>query len=164
MRLALLSVVTVGIVIGLWLPVDKAAPVATAATPVAAATARARDRPVETVLERSPAGHFYAIADVNDEPIRFLVDTGATTVALTMDDARRANIPFDPAKFDEVGRGAGGMVRGQRVTLPDVALDGKRATGVRAVVLEGAEISLLGQNFLSHVGTVEIKGDTMRLR
>lgn len=156
MKIALLLFVVVGIGVGVSIPVTRPRPAAPAAV--------AADRPVETVLERSGGGHFYAAVDVNDEPIRFLVDTGASMVALTMEDARRAHVAFDPAQFEVVGKGASGDVRGQEVRIASLVLDGKRATDIRGVVLENSEMSLLGQSFLRHVETVEIKGDEMRLR
>lgn len=160
MKIVLAIVVVTGIAIGLAVPVPKgSAPAAVAAT-----AAPPEDKPVDTVLERTGRGHFLAVADVNGEPIRFVVDTGADTVALTMEDARRAHIAFDPNEFEVVGRGAGGDVRGQEVRIDKIVLDGKRATDVSGVVLEGADVSLLGHSYLRHVGDVQIKGDQMILR
>lgn len=156
MKIALLSFVVTGIGIGLSIPVTRPAPAAPAAA--------AAERPTETVLDRSGGGHFYAAVDVNGEPIRFIVDTGASSVALTVTDARRAHVAFDPARFEVVGKGASGDVRGQTVRIASIVLDGKRATDISGVVLENSEMSLLGQSYLRHVDTVEIKGDQMRLR
>ncbi|MGN6819903.1 MAG: retropepsin-like aspartic protease family protein, partial [Sphingomonas sp.] len=111
MKYALLAVTVVGIAIGLALPGAKHAPVA--AVPAAAAPIAApppADQPRETVLDREDNGHFFTVADVNGEPIKFVVDTGATEVALTQDDARRAGIKFDPGQFDVVGTGASGDI------------------------------------------------------
>ncbi len=116
------------------------------------------------MIERSSSGHFFAVADVNGEPIRLVVDTGADTVALTQDDAKRAHVAFDPALFEVVGSGASGDVRGQEVTIDSIVLDGKRAAAVRGVVLEGLSMSLLGQSYLAKLDSVHISHDTMRLR
>src|SRR5687768_6327358 len=78
-----------------------------------------------TELERSPSGHFYTHAKVNGELVRFLVDTGATGVALTVEDAKRVGIKVDPSSFEVVGEGASGLVRGQLVTLDSVEVEGK---------------------------------------
>ena len=118
----------------------------------------------ETVLQREPNGHFYADADVNYGRVRFLIDTGASTIALTQDDARRANVSFDPGRFEPVGSGASGPVYGQVVAIDSVAIDGKRATGLTGVVLRDADTSLLGQSFLRHMQSVQIEGDRMVLR
>lgn len=164
MKYALLVVTLIGIVIGLTLPGAKRAPVV--APPVAAELAAAppTDQPRPTVLDRADNGHFFTVADVNGEPIKFVVDTGATEVALTQDDARRAGIKFDPGQFDVVGTGASGAVRGQEVELEDVVLDGKRVSGIHAVVLDGLTISLLGQNYLRRLDSVAISGDKMTLK
>jgi len=160
MKYALLVVTVIGIVIGLALPGAKRAPVA-AAPPAAAAPV---DQPQPTVLDRADNGHFFTVADVNGEPIKFVVDTGATEVALTQDDARRAGVQFDPGQFDVVGTGASGAIRGQEVELEDVVLDGKRVSGIHAVVLDGLTISLLGQNYLRRLDSVAISGDKMTLK
>ena len=165
MKLALGSVIIVGIGIGLALPAAKRppAPAAAAVASAAAATEVPRDVPVPTRIERSNSGHFLAVADVNHEPVRFVVDTGADTVALTMEDARRARVEFDSSRFVIVGKGAAGTVRGQEVRIADIVLDGKRVSDVRGVVLEGSEVSLLGQTFLRHIDTVKISADVMTL-
>lgn len=167
MKVLLIVTIALGAGIGLSLPTGRppaAAPVplVPAARPVPATPPV--DQPVATVLERRDSGHFLTFADVNGEPVRFVVDTGADTVALTQDDARRAHVMFDPAQFEVIGRGASGDVRGQVVTLADVSLDGKHASAITGVVLENSPVSLLGQTYLRHVANVQISGDTMTLR
>jgi aspartyl protease family protein len=120
--------------------------------------------PIETRVRRSPNGHFYVTALVNGQPVRFLVDTGATTVALTTEDARRAGIAFDPGRFDVIGQGASGPVRGQEMHFSSVELDGKERLHVSGVVIEGGNTSLLGQSYLSRLGNVQMRGDEMLLR
>jgi aspartyl protease family protein len=120
--------------------------------------------PVETRVRRSPNGHFFVTALVNGQPVRFLVDTGATTVALTVEDARRAGVAFDPASFEVIGEGASGPVRGQEMHLSSVELDGKERLHVGGVVIEGGTTSLLGQSYLSRLSNVQMRGDEMILR
>ncbi len=112
-------------------------------------------------LDRAPDGHFYADAQVNGTTVHFMVDTGATGVALSADDARRVGLPFLSNEFSAVGRGASGEVRGKIVTLDRVTLGGKSVEGVGGAILEGSEMSLLGQSFLSQMGRIEISGDQM---
>ena len=117
------------------------------------------------MLEREGNGHFYAHAKVNDqELVHFVVDTGATVVALTVDDARRLGISVDPSEFTVIGEGASGLVRGKDVMLNSVEVDGKRVEDVRGVILEGSRLSLLGQAYLSRMGEVEMSGDYMVLK
>ncbi|MEO7240742.1 MAG: TIGR02281 family clan AA aspartic protease [Sphingomicrobium sp.] len=116
-------------------------------------------------LERSDDGHFYADAEVNGTPVHFLIDTGATGIALARDDAERAAVPLNSGDSQTiVGRGAAGDVMGQNVTLDRVALGGKEVREASAVMVDGGDQSLLGQSFLSEFGSVEIHGDTMVLR
>jgi aspartyl protease family protein len=117
-----------------------------------------------TELERSPSGHFYTHAKVNGELVRFLVDTGATGVALTVEDAERVGIKVDPRNFEIVGEGASGPVRGQLVTLGSVEVEGKLVNDVSGAVLENSSLSLLGQSYLTRMGEVQMTGDYMLLK
>ena len=117
-----------------------------------------------TTLDRGPDGHFYADAQVNGVTVHFLVDTGASGVALSAADARRVGLPFFPTEFTAVGRGASGEVRGKLVTLDRVSLGGKSVDNVGGAILEGSEMSLLGQSFLSRMGTIEMTPDRMVIR
>lgn len=167
MKIAFALMIVAGTAVGLMLPGTKqrAAPLATlVVTPQSQASAPVNpDWNRDTELTRETNGHFYATAEVNAQPVRFLVDTGASTIALTQDDARRIGVGFDPTKFEVVGRGAGGPVRGQRVRLNEVRLDGKSGYDLGAVVLEGLPVSLLGQNYLRTVN-VAIDGERMILK
>ena len=131
----------------------------------AAAMARATDPSLETVLQRQRDGHFYVDALVNDKLVHFLVDTGASGIALTQDDARTVGIAVDPAKFEIVGQGASGDVQGQFVNVHHIAIGQKEAWDLPSVVLaDGMDVSLLGQSYLSQIGSVAIVGDKMTLR
>ncbi len=117
------------------------------------------------VLPRAPDGHFYADVAVNGTMIRFMVDTGASSVALTQADAQRAGMFFSANDFNERGRGAGGDIALRAVTFDRIAVGNIEARGVRGVVIGGdGDTSLLGQSFLSTLGGVSIEGDTMVLR
>ena len=115
-------------------------------------------------LRREPDGHFYADVEINGTPIRALVDTGASGIALSREDARRAGIGISIGMYEVVGVGASGEVRGERVTLDRVTLGGETAEDMQAIVLDSGDLTLLGQSFLSHFDSVEIQGDKMVLR
>jgi len=152
-----LFVIAVGIALGLAWPSSGNRAAALPASPGTAL-------PRETTLQREGNGHFYTHATVNGELVRFLVDTGATSVALTIADAERLGLAVDPSSFTVVGEGASGPVRGKQIMLDSVDIDGKRVTDVRAVILQGSRLSLLGQSYLSRMGEVQMKGDYMVLR
>jgi aspartyl protease family protein len=134
-----------------------------------AATPERRERPAAVVrnpgepvrIERRDDGHFYVHGEVNGQVARFLVDTGASMVALTVEDAERLGVNFSPSDFEVVGTGASGPVRGQRVMLEKVIVEGREVHDVEGAVLEGLGISLLGQSFLSRLGSIEMSGDRM---
>jgi len=116
------------------------------------------------VLQREANGHFFVDAQVNGMPVHFLIDTGASGVALTTADAQRVGLPFSRAEFGAVGQGASGAVNGKFVTLDRVSMKGKTVQNVSGVILDGGDTSLLGQSFLSRMGKIEISGDQMVIR
>jgi aspartyl protease family protein len=117
-----------------------------------------------TVLDRQADGHFYADAEVAGMPVHFLVDTGASVIALTADDAASAGLEWTDDDLRYVGQGASGAIYGVPVTLDDVSLGGFRGEGVEAVIVpRGLTVSLLGQSFLSRVPKLDIAGDKMTL-
>lgn len=122
-----------------------------------------QDQVIETV-QRSGDGHFYVEADVNGTPVRFLVDTGASTVALSEADARKAGIAFDPSTYELLGQGASGLVRGQKVKLDEVKLGQMTQDHVDGAVVEGADVSLLGLPFLKNIDEIVIHPGDMELR
>ena len=115
-------------------------------------------------LQRSSDGHFYADVELNGTTVTMLVDTGASVIALSREDARKAGIATSIGMNDVVGRGADGSVHGEFVTIDRVALGEKSAEQMPAMVLNSGEQSLLGQSFLQKFASVEIRGDTMTLR
>lgn len=169
-RLAL-TIIVIGTVLGALMPRVNQTPAAThennifeVAEPAPTQSMAQASQSGTVTLQRFPDGHFYADASVNGAPVRFLVDTGATGIALSRADAERAAIPLSPGMADVIGKGASGEVRGELVRIDRVELGNETAQSVVAVVLEGGDQSLLGQSFLKRFGSVEIEGDTMTLR
>ena len=160
MSKSVVAFVIFGTVVGLMMPGGRSS---RSEEPEASSTTYSAV-PVETRVRRSPMGHFYVHALVNGQLVRFVVDTGATTVALTPQDAERAGLKVDASSFVPIGMGADGPLRGQMVQLDSVSLDGKQVNHIRAMVIDGADISLLGQNYLSQIHSVQMAGDEMILR
>lgn len=119
---------------------------------------------LEVTLDRSSDKHFYTQAEVNGKSVRFLIDTGASEIALTEEDARKIGITVDPGKYELIGHGASGMVRGQYVDLQQIDVGGIKDKGTKAVVVQGADVSLLGQPFLEKVDEIVIRKDEMILK
>ena len=144
---------------------DAAEDFATGSDGGTAANAAAGWGAQEIVLDRRGDGHFYVEAMVEGTPVQFLVDTGATTIALTGSDAEAIGIDWNLDDVVPVARGAGGMVHGVRVTLNDVRIGDFEARGIDAAVIpEGLPVSLLGQSFLKQVPDLAIQDDQMVLR
>lgn len=119
-------------------------------------------------------GHFSVDALVNgpttngfgkNSHIRFLVDTGASTVSLTLPDAARLGIDQSSLAFTLPFNTANGVVYGAPITLPAVKVGSITIPDVRAVVLnEGLSDSLLGMTFLRRLSSFEISDDRLTLR
>jgi aspartyl protease family protein len=129
---------------------------------VAAATTPSVSGVANQRITRNFDGHFYVTADVNGVPIRFIIDTGASMVALSPEDADRANVSLDGRVG--VARTAGGDVEMTQTRIESITVGGLTARAVRGAVVEQLDQSLLGQSFLSQLQSVEISGDTMTLR
>jgi aspartyl protease family protein len=115
-------------------------------------------------LDRAADGHFYADVQINGNPVHMLIDTGASGIALSRDDAQSAGLATSIGMNDVVGEGADGAVRGEYVKLDRVELGPLSASGLNAVVLNSGQQSLLGQSFLGQFASVRIEGNRMVLR
>ena len=118
----------------------------------------------QIILPRGRDGHYYLTAQVNDTPVRFVVDTGATDIVLTREDAAR--IGLDPDALDYLGRArtANGETQTAFVRLDEVVVGEAVDRDVPAVV-NGGEMSqsLLGMGYLQRWGRIEIAGNELRL-
>lgn len=116
-------------------------------------------------IRRAPDGLFYINARVNGAPVRFLVDTGASTIVLTKADAARAGVLPDSDAFIESAETAGGKTAMARTKLAVLAAAATERRDVDAVIAsEGLAVSLLGQSWLSQLESLQIKGDHMVMR
>jgi aspartyl protease family protein len=137
-------------------------------TPPVAAVAAVEPPPAS--VRKAPDGHFWAEGQVDGagaspSRVKFLVDTGATIVALTEADASRLGL--DPAALDyavEV-RTAAGATRAARVRLKSVSVAGARVDDVEAVVVRGGlSTSLLGMSYLGRLSRFEANQSALILR
>ncbi len=143
-------------------PAETAAslPVAGAALPERQWTARA------AYISREEDGHYWTDADVDGRAVSFLVDTGASVVALTWRDAERLRLKPETLDFAWSIRTANGETKGAAVTLPFVRIGNVRIENVEAMVLpqDALHDSLLGMSFLGALNSYEVRGDTMIIR
>ena len=120
-------------------------------------------RPGFGAVAKGADGHFWADAEVNGKPVRFLVDTGATAVALTPEDAERLGIDTSKLKPGYNVTTVGGSARASAVNLASVSINGARVENVEAMVVsDGLDVSLLGMSYLGRLTRFEATRDTLR--
>ena len=118
----------------------------------------------EVRVRQSPDGHFWVTGELNGEPVRFLVDSGATTTSISRDTAQRAGI--------EASRGFGAMVqtanglvmvdRGRAESL-EVGPIERRNVAVHISDAFG-DLNVIGMNFLSTLSGWSVEGRILILR
>ncbi|GGZ29078.1 hypothetical protein GCM10011273_13790 [Asticcacaulis endophyticus] len=109
-----------------------------------------------TSIPKSQDGHYWAEARVNDASVKFLVDTGATIVALTPSDALRLGVDADELKYDRLVTTAMGKTEAAVVKLRSVHIGQTEVRDVEAIVIrEGLSTSLLGMSYLGRLSGFE---------
>jgi len=114
---------------------------------------------------RAADGHYWAEATIDGRAVRVLVDTGASVVALTREDALRLGMHLSPGDFDQTVQTASGPARATDVTLASVSIAGARVEDVQALVVEqGLSQSLLGMSYLGRLSAFEATPTGLTLR
>lgn len=121
--------------------------------------------PGTVALRASDGCHFRVVAEVNGQRVQFLVDTGASDVALTRSDARRIGIDPDRLTYNLPYHTASGVSFGAAVRFDRIAIGDIIVEDVAGHVAAG-ELgqSLLGMSFLGRLSGFEVRGDEMILR
>lgn len=102
------------------------------------------------VLSASNGGHFFAQGQINGQTAKMMVDTGATAVSLSAQDAQRMNLNYRSGKPIQMST-ANGVVPAWHLKLDSVRIGDVVVHGVDAVVSSGSmPYVLLGNSFLSH--------------
>lgn len=111
-------------------------------------------------------GHFHTEADVNGRPIAFLVDTGATMIALSYEDAERAGIYLNSSDFTHTVTTANGRARVAPVKLDRVSIGDITVRDVQAAVSEPGllKTSLLGMSFLGRLSRFDMRSGLLVLQ
>ncbi|MGB0798461.1 MAG: retropepsin-like aspartic protease family protein [Planktomarina sp.] len=115
-------------------------------------------------VPRSRDGHYYLTVEINGRDVEFLVDTGATDVVLTQEDAAKVGIDVDTLAFLGTAQTANGTVSTARTRLKHVVVGPFQDRYVLASV-NGGEMfnSLLGMSYLSRFTRIEIASDALVL-
>ena len=135
----------------------------------ASQTAKAQTRPHQSAsvvsIPKSRDGHFWTEARVNHGYINFLVDTGASVIALTPSDAEIAGIRLHELNYNGNVNTAGGEVPAAYITLDSVSVGHLALRNIQAVVIkDGLTQSLLGMSYLGELQKVEANPDSLTLR
>ncbi len=126
---------------------------------------REERRAGNAVIRKAPDGHFWTDARVNGRSTRFMVDTGASYVALPYSDARRLDVRPRDEDFTAVVQTANGPTKAAPVMLREIRISGVTLSNVQAVVLQdGLDTPLLGMSFLNRLRSFEARADTLRLK
>ena len=113
-------------------------------------------------LTADARGHFAAAGSLNGYPLTFLIDTGATAIAISATDARRIGLDYKATQAGAVNTAAG-VVPAWRVTFNTVRLGGITLNQVEGLVVEaGLNTPLLGMSFLNRM-EMRRDGQTMTL-
>jgi aspartyl protease family protein len=119
----------------------------------------------DIAIRRSGDGHFRLTAVVDGKSIRFLVDTGASLIALTRHDAQSLGFDTERLTYGLRLSTANGTAWAAGVSLGEVVVGSIRARNVNASVSrDGLPESLLGLTFLNRLSGYEVRGDTMILK
>jgi len=116
------------------------------------------------VLTAGQNSHFFVFGKVNGTSVKFLIDTGASDVVLSPDDARRLGINLDGLQFAHVTETANGLGSSASYTLRSLSIGPITLSNV-GVLINKSEMreSLLGMTFLRDLASVEIRGRQMFL-
>ncbi|MBA2124881.1 TIGR02281 family clan AA aspartic protease [Hyphomicrobium methylovorum] len=122
--------------------------------------------PGSAVIQAGAYGHFDTDAEINGRSVPVMVDTGASLVALTYEDAARLGIFLKPRDFSHTAKTANGLARVASITLDRISIGDITVRRVPAVVSEQgkSEKTLLGMSFLGRLSSVEMRSGTLVLQ
>ncbi|UXN64385.1 TIGR02281 family clan AA aspartic protease [Phyllobacterium sp. A18/5-2] len=120
---------------------------------------------VTVTLAKADNGHFEVRGEVNGATVPFMIDTGASSIVLSADEARRAGFNPDKLSYRTPIMTANGMTTAANVTLDSIKIGAIERRNIRAMVTEDGRMagSLLGMNFLNTLSGFSVRGDRLVL-
>jgi aspartyl protease family protein len=133
---------------------------------VGSSDSRARSGDGELRIGADPQGQYFTTVEINGSRFRMLVDTGATAVVLSYEDAITAGVRLFPSDYKYAASTANGVARVARVKLRRVCAGSLVVDDVDAIVGEAGALnsSLLGMTFLSRLSKIESSRGVLVLR
>ncbi|MDE0877819.1 MAG: TIGR02281 family clan AA aspartic protease [Sphingomonas bacterium] len=118
----------------------------------------------ETRIRMAHDGHFWADVEIDGVSRRMLIDSGATTTALSVSTARAAGLDTDQSPFPVLIETANGTVSARTATAKRVVVGTVKITNLGVTVSPASgELDLLGMNFLSKLASWRVEGSTLIL-
>jgi len=123
------------------------------------------DSPHSMVIGRGEGNGFYVMGEVDGAPVRFVVDTGASDIVLSPQDAARAGLLPPSTKYSRPSETANGVGYGAPMDVRSLEVGPIRLANVRVFVNQAPmSASLLGMTFLDRLDSFEVRGDQLFLR
>ena len=119
----------------------------------------------EITIRRQDDGHYWLQVDVNGKPVRFMIDSGATTTAVNASTARETGIQVDTDGYPVFLNTANGSVAAQRGIIQSLKI-GTHEIGQHNVVVSESfgDTNVLGMNFLDSMQSWKVEGNVMTLK
>ncbi len=119
-----------------------------------------------TEIQAGENGHYTLTAQINNRDVKVLVDTGASVVALSYEDAERVGLRPNALKFDVKVQTANGEGKAARVVLKEVEVDNIRVSNVQGMVLQRGALNgtLLGMSFFSRLRSFNMENGKLTLK
>ena len=119
-----------------------------------------------TELKAGQNGHFVVKAEINGTRVKVLVDTGASAVALSFEDASDVGLHPKNLDYNIPVSTANGIAKAARVTLDEVEVNGVRVSNVQGMVMPQGAMrgSLLGMSFLSKLKSFKVEDGVLYLK
>ncbi|TLP43334.1 MULTISPECIES: retropepsin-like aspartic protease family protein [Cohaesibacter] len=120
----------------------------------------------DVTFRRTDNGHFRVLALVNGASLPMIVDTGASAVVLTYEDAEKAGIPISELQFSSPVNTANGQTHAARIWLNNISIGGISEARVPAMVAQKGDLfqSLLGMTYLDRLSGWSVQGDRLTMR
>ena len=119
----------------------------------------------EISIRRQDDGHYWLQLGVNGKPVRFMIDSGATTTAVNANTARETGIQVDSNGYPVFLNTANGSVAAQRGIIQSLKI-GTHEIGQHNVVVSESfgDTNVLGMNFLDSMQSWKVEGNVMTLK
>jgi aspartyl protease family protein len=119
----------------------------------------------DITIRRQDDGHYWLQVDVNGKPVRFMIDSGATTTAVNANTARETGIEVDANGYPVFLNTANGSVAAQRGIIQSLKI-GTHEIGQHNVVVSESfgDTNVLGMNFLDSMQSWKVEGNVMTLK